>query len=252
MSTIPELKDSHFEGNSAIGDPPGDGRAQLQDFLEAAKTDIEAIELGLVQNEGAASVVQLIQAGQPTATNTLDIGGDTYEADGVGSNINFVIAGTAEGTMDNLLAAAVANGTEYLYWDKLDSTTLRLRSADGPQGNVTAADPSIALDASSLTNYSLDAGDVNMNTLAGQAEGQLSFANAELIITTAMLTAGSVRVSFPFTPTRFTVFAITAAGVAKVPTADTFAISDDDVLVTLAGGAGNLANTDVLRVTAYA
>ncbi len=186
------------------------------------------------------------------ANDTLVVGADTYEADGVGANINFAIAGTAEGTMDNLLAAAVASGTEFLYWDKLDATTLRLRSADAKQGNIIGADSSIGLDASSLTNYSFDSGNVNMNSLAGQSGKQLLFANAELPITTAMITAGSVRIAFPFTPTRFTLFAITAAGIVKVPGLDTFAIAGDDIVVTLNGAGGDLANTDVLRVTAYA
>ena len=75
-------------------------------------------------NDGAIACLGITQAGQPVATETVTIGADVYEFDGVGGNINVVIAGTAEGTMDNLLAAAVASGTENLFWSKLSATQI--------------------------------------------------------------------------------------------------------------------------------
>lgn len=199
---------------------------------------------------GVAAVVQLVQGGQPTTLDTLTVGADTYEVDGVGANINFALAGTAALTLDALLAAAVASGTENLFWDKLNATTLRLRAADGPQGNIIGSDPSIVLDASSMTNYTFDAGNVNMNTLAGKAAGQ-SLSATTLTITAAMVAAGSVRISAPFTPTGFQVTAVDATGAPILALTDTLVLAGDDLLITLNGGVGDLAATDVVHVVLY-
>jgi hypothetical protein len=205
----------------------------------------------VVESEGSAAVVRAIQGGQPVATETLVVGADVYEADGAGANINFVIAGTAEATLDNLLAAAVASGTENLYWDKLSATELRIRAADAPQGTVIGSSPSIVLDASGITNWSFDVGDVNMNTLAGLASAKQAMAAIVLTVTAAMVATGSVRVSFPFTPRVIQVFVANATGAAELAYTDTFVISGDDVIITLNGGANDIAATDVAYIVAY-
>lgn len=220
------------------------------DHLGAHLAGVDNELADVAQAEGSAAAATLIQAGQPTASHTLTVGSDVYEADGAGANINFVIAGSAEATMDNLLAAAQASGTENLKWDKLDATHLRIRNADAPDGNVLAGDQSIALDASSMANYSFDVGDVNMNTLAGLAGGTKQvFSTAVLTITTAMITATEARISFPFTPASFTFSAVTSAGVPVAFTADTIAISGDDIELGLGT---DLANGDILTVVAFA
>lgn len=216
---------------------------------QSGGADVIAELTDVVESKGSIAVAQLIQTNQPIANDTLSIGADVYEADGAGANINFAIAGSAEATMDNLLAAIQASGTENIVADKLSATTLRVRSADAPNGTAIASDPSIALDASSLTNYSWDAGDVNMNTLAGKAEAKQEMAAVSLTITTAMITATTARLAFPFTPTLFTFSAVTAAGVPVAFTADALNIVGDDIVLTLGT---DLANTDVLTVVAYA
>jgi hypothetical protein len=249
MSTIPTIYDDHFRGHRNLNSGQRKNtESTLDEFLSAAKVDIIAIENVAVQTQGSPAVVQLIQAGQPTATNTLDVGADTYEADGSGSNINFVIGGTAEATMDNLLAASVASGTENLYWDKLSATTLRLRSADAPQGTVIGGSPAIDLDASSITNYSFDVGDVSMATLGGKAASSVSTVSTKITITTAMVTTGTIRIACPFTPTTYQVTAVSSAGALKIAMTDTFVITGDDIVITLNGGGSDLANTDVLHL----
>ena len=221
------------------------------DHLSAHLNGIDLELVDVAQSEGSSAVVQLVQSGQPVAADTLTVGGDVYEADGAGANINFVVAGTAEATMDNLLAAAVASGTENLFWDKLGATHLRIRAADAPQGNIIGSAPSVLLDASSLTSYVFDAGDVNMNTLAGQAAAKTAMACARLVITTAMITATEVRISFPFNVSRFT-FSATSAGIPvsfTATTGDSFTIDNGDVLIGLGS---DLANGDIVTVTAFA
>jgi hypothetical protein len=203
------------------------------------------------QHLGAAASVQAIQAGQPTTLDTLTVGADIYEVDGVGANINFALGGSAELTLDALLAAAVASGTENLFWDKLSATRLRIRSADAPQGNIIGSDPSIVLDASSMTNWTFDAGDVNMNTLSGKAAGQRQKCVHVLTITTALIAGSPIRLACPFTPTAIDIDMRTAAGAKKIASVDTFVITGDDIVVTLGGAGTDLANTDILTLTCY-
>jgi hypothetical protein len=220
------------------------------DHLSGHLAGIDNELADVVQAEGSSAVAVMIQAGQPTTLDTITVGADVYEVDGVGANINFALGGSAAATLAALLAAAVANGTENLFWDSPTATTLRLRAADAPQGNIIGSDPSIVLDASSMTNYSFDCGDVNMNTLAGDAAAKKATAITSLTITTAMITAGEVRVSFPFTPTTFQVTAVNATGTLENAITDTFAITGDDILITLNGAGGDLANTDVVHIFA--
>lgn len=222
------------------------------DHLTAHLAGVDDEMAAMSQSGGVAASVYLIQGGQPIANDTLVVGADTYEADGAGANINFVIAGGAEATMDNLLAAAVASGTENLDWEKVNATTLVIRSADAPQGTVTAADPSIALNASAITNYAFNSGDVNMNTLAGKAVAQQTMVSTTLTITAAMISAGFALISLPFTPTNF-IAQVFAAGVYRLTQNDTFAITGDDIIVTLnGGGAPDIQANDVLHIVAFA
>lgn len=223
---------------------------------EATSLDHLAAHLGgidnefadVVQDEGCSASVQAIQAGQPITLDVLVIGADTYEIDGVGANINPALGGSAELTLDNLLAEAIANGTENLFWSKLSATVLLIRAADAPQGNIIGSDPSIVLDSSGMTNWSFDVGDVDMSTLGGRGAQKRQSARITLTITAAMIAAGSVYLSVPFTPTTFVTSSRTALGAVKIAAVDTFAIVGDNILVTLPGAGTDLAATDILDV----
>lgn len=199
---------------------------------------------------GAVACLLIEQAGVPVAGQLLTIGADVYEADGAGANINFVI-GAAEVTMDNLLAAAVAHGTEDLFWDKLDATHLRLRSADAPQGNVIPADPNLAV-SENLANYTLSTGTPgNLNTEGGRAKGVSRRSYSNIAITAAHVAQGEVRLCFPFTVTRIgAIRVLTAAGAQKFVT-ETFVVANGDVLVSVGTGATPFIATDVLSVEAW-
>lgn len=219
------------------------------DHLAAHLAGIDNELVDVEQMEGSAAVVALIQSDQPTTLDTLTVGADVYEVDGVGGNINYALGGSAELTMDALLAAAVASGTEDLYWDKLSATQLRIRNADGPQGNILAGEQSIVLDASDMNNYDFDAGDVNMNTLGGVAAAKTAVARVTRTLTAAEISATTFRMSFPFTPTGFHVTA-TSSGVPVAPTTDAVAIVGDDVVFTSVGT--DLSSGDIVMVTAWA
>lgn len=223
------------------------------DHLTAHLAGIDDEMAAMAQSDGCAASAVIIQAGQPVATETLTIGADVYEADGAGGNINFVIAGTAALTLDNLLAAAVAYGTENLFWEKLSATTLQISAANGPQGTIIGSDPSIAIVSAAMTNYSFNVGDVNLNTLAGKASAQQSTCSTTLEITAAMITATTARISFPFNPSGFHVTVVDSAGALQMGGTDNYVIDGNDIVITLgAGGAPDLTATDVVHITAFA
>lgn len=203
------------------------------------------------EDQGAVACLLIEQAGVPVAGQLLTIGADVYEADGAGANINFVI-GAAEATMDNLLAAAVAHGTEDLFWDKLDATHLRLRSADGPQGTVIAADPNLAV-STNLANYTLSTGTPgNLNTQGGRAAGLSRRSVSVVTVTAAHVAQAEIRFCFPFNVARIgSIQILTATGALTMAGADTFTIANNDVLCTLAGGGGDIAATDIVTVEAW-
>lgn len=72
----------------------------------------------------------------------------------------------------------------------------------------------------------------------------------EVEITPAMILAGSTVVSFPFDVSRFTVSILTAAGAPKFGGTDTFVITGGDIEITLPGGGGDIAATDVVTLVA--
>jgi len=197
---------------------------------------------------GVIASFRLVQSGQPTATDTLSIGADVYEADGAGANINFVIAGTAEATMDNLLAAIQASGTEDVVASKVNATTLLVQSADAPNGSAVAASPDIAI-VNGLTNYASSIGDANMNTLAGRAAGAVQMSVVSLTITAAMVTAAEARVTLPFTPVAFNPVVLNTSGDIKAAGADSFTISGDDIVIALGGA--DIVATDVVRMIVW-
>lgn len=224
---------------------------QLSPALNAGTGDGGDQSYASIKHAGSVAVAQIIQSGQPIAAETLTVGADVYEADGVGANINFVIAVPAAGTMANLLAAAVANGTEPLFWDAISATVIRMRSADGPQGNIMAVDPNIAL-TEAMTSYVFDCGNVNMNTLAGHAPHARRICETTLVINAGHAASGEARFSFPFAITAFSVDGFTAAGVAKGASNDTFAIDHGDLLIGLSGaGADPLVATDEVSVIVF-
>lgn len=242
--------------SSGAGSPYGIVAGAIGDLYVDTTNDVEYVNTDGTVNgwvvsgmfdPGSVAVIQIIQSGQPGAGNLLTIGADVYEADGAGANINFVIGGSAAATMANLLAEAVAHGTEHLFWDSPDATHLRLRSADAPQGNIIADDPNILVTCA-LANYDVDAGNVNMNTLAGRVQSVGQTSTAELALTADMVAAGEIRLSFPKAVQDYVVVYYNAAGVLKLPGTDTVAINNGDLLFTLNGGVGDLVATDVISV----
>ena len=225
------------------------------EHLTAHLAGLDVESANMVQHGGVIAGFLIEQAGQPVATNLLTVGADVYEADGAGANINFAIGIDAATTMANLLAAAVANGTEDLTWDALSPTVIQVLHADAPQGTPVVGVPDILV-TNALVNYQTDLGTAapaNMNTLAGRADGQVAMSTARLDVTADMVTLGQVRVRFPFTVTGIAVSIFDVTGVLKAGSgADTFVFAVDEVTIVLNGGVGDIDPTDVVQIIAFA
>ena len=233
----------------------------------------------LLSDPGSIAVAAINIATNPTATDTIGIGADTYEfvaaAGDVADDANIAveIKGSATLTRDELVAAinatdannqhptifqtdsttpALANGTEAVLATEVGTTVL-IQSATKPGGAIQAADPSIVL-AEALTDASdvWDVGDVNVNTLAGRAKSQRQQATTSIAITAAMITAGVIRIDLPWQPTHWTWQARQATGEIRQSVADIVIASAAGLAVTLDGGISpSIQATDVLTVVAY-
>lgn len=229
---------------------------------------------------GSVAAARFALPNQPTLADTATIGVDVYEFVNIGGNVTddaniaVAIGASAAETLTNWVAAinatykpnenpfvnnvaddapALANGTEFLFADVL-GTDLRIRSAKYAGGPVAAADPDILL-AENVTDAAdvWREGDVNLNTLAGRAEGVRGRAVAELAITAQMITDGTVRLDFPFVVAFFTVQVRTALGAIRAAGTDAYTLDNDGVLVTFGGGGDpDIQATDVLQLIAWA
>lgn len=223
---------------------------------------------------GAIPVHVFNLATNPTATDTMTIGDDTYEwvaaAGDVADdgNIGVVLAGTVAASRTNLVAAingtATATGlfqtdstTPALYKGTENvvavvvGNTVEVRTANTPGGTAAPTGESITVAetmtaAADLWVY----GNVNFNTLAGPAGGGC-LAAGQVTVTAAMITAGTVQVDFPFTPTWFQVEVWTASDVQRPGGSDTYEISGNGILITLGGGSDpDVQATDTIRILA--
>lgn len=205
--------------------------------------------VGAVENDGVVAEAVLIFSNNPSDGDTIAIGADTYEFDNnastTGGRIAVTIGATAADTLTTLIGAINNNGTASVIADVLGSD-LRIRSANTRGGSPVGADPSIVL-AESITAASnvWVQGNVNLNTLAGQARGVQRTARGQLTVTTAMITSEPFTVgSFSFTPTGFMAHVRSSTGLAKQVT-DLFTISGARLVLNV-DGATNVANGDVV------
>lgn len=228
------------------------GRTQMA--AGSADADVVIRSQGDETRNGIVAVARLFMPNQPVDTNTIGIGADVYEFDSGGGvtapNIAVTIGGSAAATRANLISAINTLGTAFVRADEV-GTAVMVRSAVTRGGSATPADPNVALTEAITDALDFwDVGNVNLNTLSGQAYAYIKQATAVLTVNAGMVTAASFFVAdFPFTPSGFTFQVRTSAGVIKLVT-DAVTIVNTAILYTLAG-ATQAANTDVITITAW-
>lgn len=194
---------------------------------------------------GVIGQARLICSTLIVANDTITIGADVYEADGVGANINFAIVGGDPGlTMANLIVAINTSGTENVFAsvDSVVATIMVIENADAPGGTPTVGTANIAL-AEAIT----PAGDIwdqaNLN-----ATGSARFsdrAEGTLVVDATNVAAAPLKIELSFTPTELEWAAFTAAGVPE-PTTATGVITAGQLVFTLGTGGTPLVATDFI------
>lgn len=207
----------------------------------------------------------------PTEDDTVVIGGDTYEFHSLMvSNDAYVgseRAATAAAALTTLVrqinatpptvsylkkstgAAAILVGTENINAVE-DGTALVLRNSDEPGGDATADLNNIATAASITGGGAFTF--ANMNLVGSQASAdRMRTARTEVTVTANMIAHGTVEFDLGFTATAWEWGVRTAGGAVKTSGADTMAHAAGVMTLTLNGGGGDCAATDVVWVRAY-
>lgn len=233
----------------------------------------------LLHDPGVTPVAVIAMATEPTATDTLTIGGDVYEfvatAGAVADDANIAVEleGAVADTRDNLVdainavnatnlhanitniattAPALANGTERILATEIGAT-VAIQYADGPGGAVNVGDPSILL-GEALTDASdiWDVGDVNLNTLGGKDKTAREQISTSFVVTAAMITAGVIRVDLPWQPSQYSWSARLVTGEHRLTANDLVLAISTGLEVTLTGGgAPDIQATDILTLVAH-
>lgn len=258
-----------------------EGSATTNDLaVTAAAVAVEDLAAGHVAYNTIAIAVN------PTAADTITIGADVYEfvaaAGDVAADTNIgVVRGAAvANSMTNLVAAinatytssagtglfqtdsttpALKNGTEDLFAFYAGGV-LNIMAADAPGGAVVSGTtPSIAC-SDALTEVTAFAF-ANINLSTGGAARPDQVARLSFAITAGQISAGTVVVRVPVQSATMKVWATatTATGALKALGADTVAVAAvtgsttlSAVTLTLTGGGGDLAATNIVFIEVWA
>lgn len=256
------------------------GAASQVSDLASAEADVALLKEGhLAYNTIAIAV-------NPTATDTITIGADVYEFVAAGgdvaadTNIGVVRGADVATSMANLVkainagwlsyettglfqtdssTAALKNGTESVVAFYAGGV-LNISAADAPGGSlVSGTAPDIAC-SDALTEVTAWAF-ANLNLSTGGAFQPTKVARVSFAVTAGQISAGSVVVRVPVQSSAMVakVEAFTAAGAVKAVGADTVAVAAvtgsttlSDVTLTLNGGGGDLAATNVVFIEVWA
>lgn len=240
----------------------GEAISDLRADLERAFTSLEGDLGGEV-----TPVASILLSTNPTATDTLTIGDDTYEfvaTDGAVADDGYIaveIGVDAAATQANLIAGinatydpdehpnitniattapALANGTESVV-ASVASDILYIRPALVAGGTALAASPDIALsDAlTAVVAWNL----ANLNEGGGVATaGEVQHVYTSLTVTTELAAGDVATVDAPFTIGGFQVVAYTAAGAGSFPDAVTASGSTLTIDLT------SQAATDIVQI----
>ena len=193
---------------------------------------------------GVIGQARLICTTLPTATNTISIGADVYEADGVGANINFtIVALDPAATLANLIAAINTSGTEDVFAsvDAVVATVLVIENADAPGGTPTVGTASVVL-AQALT----PAGNIwDQTNLNATGHARFTYRAEGVLVIDAVNVLAVPVIELAFTPTELE-WATYATTGAPIPTTATGVITAGQIVFTPGAGGTPLIATDCI------
>jgi len=180
------------------------------DRIDAVMTQVDK----LPEDTGHVAQACLFLATLPTDTNTVTIGSDVYEFEGVGANINVLKGANAAASRANLVIAINTLGTELVVADQptTPATSVRIQPADRTGGTKQiGAGTSIA-----VSETLADASDVwNVANLNESGAPPYKKVARGVIVITAESLASLFTLELPFTPAVLQWSAFTTAGLPK-------------------------------------
>lgn len=219
-------------------------------------------------NEGVVPSSRVAFSVNPTANDTMAIGGTTFKfvsaLGAAAAQVQVLIGGTAAASLANVIDAingkASNKGSAWaeattpfavtVVADASTTTQLRIRWADKRGGNALAGvAPSTALTASITGGASAWIND-NLNTI-GKAPSSVRNGYVQITLTAAMITAlaTGVFVEFPFTPSTWQWMVVDSTGAGRWTLTDTLVL-DGNALKLVSAGATHVVATNVLSVWA--
>lgn len=203
----------------------------------------------LPEDTGHVAQACLFLATLPTGTNTVTIGSDVYEFEGVGANINVLKGASAAESRANLVIAINTKGTELVFADQptTPATSVRIRPADRTGGT-----PQIGVGTSIAVSETLaDASDVwnvaNLNESGAPAYKQVA---RGVIVITAESLASLFTLELPFTPAVLAWAAFDTNGAPKATDCQCV-INGDYLEFDFDAGSTDLSATDFVVWEAY-
>lgn len=204
--------------------------------------------------DGVVAHARLAFPNQPSDTDTISIGADTYEfsSDGtVTAGRRKVDIGVDAATTLASLIVSINTATAAVNASSV-GTFLLIQNASAAGGTPTPGVPSVAL-TEAITDAAdvWEAGVTNLNQSAGEASGYKRRATAKITVSAglAAVSAGLLA-QFDFTPTDFFIQIRDTNGQIRFTVTDRFTISGNGILITQ-NGATHLAATDIVTIEAW-
>lgn len=207
-------------------------------------------DVGLLRQEGVIPAARVAFSVNPTAADTLSIGGKTFTFKAAlvaaTTTTQVKILGSAALTLAATIDAingvsnvnVVADTTPFtlsVVADAVSATVLRIRKADAQGGTAIPGTVSTTALAASITGGASAWSAANLN-VTGKAATDLQITHDSFVVTAAMITNGSWQQELPFTPTEITnVYVRSSAGVLRAYN-EAVTISGNAVNFVLAGG----------------
>ena len=194
---------------------------------------------------GVVGIVEGDYVGMPNASETVTIGGDVYEWDGVGANINVLtVPANADATYAALVTAINTNGTALVLADIPVNGRLRIRTAATRGGTVTVSGASIAFSETSANFVRLGA---NTNQ-SGRGSASRRRETCQRTVDALFAAAATARVcEFTWTPDHIVSVEVSTATGAPVYVTDLFTLTGNGVLWD-SDGATHVGDTNLIRV----
>lgn len=233
------------------------------DGVMTTPSSADLLQQNICLAQGVVPAARLVLSAQPTANDTIGIGGTTFifvaALGAATSNVQVLIGASAAATLASLVKAIngssapaewVEASTPFVASVVADavSTSLRIRAASARGGSPQAkAGPNIAL-AEAITAGADVWNAANLN-VAGRPSTLRKMTVAQVALTALMLTTVGYQIELPFTPTAFVWSATDSTGAPKTTT--DVVVIDGDSLKFAQAGVTHLIAGDIVRIVAF-